>query len=122
MASFKAIVITRSNDGTAAALADFDEDGLMEGNVTLRPEWSSVNYKDGLAVTGAAPVVRRFPMIAGVDGAAVVEASTDPAWKAWRPRHPQWMGLRRKPSRHVCAESASEGRLAGGAAARPYEP
>src|SRR5262249_30054368 len=53
----------------------------MEGDVTLRPEWSTVNYKDGLAITGKAPVVRRFPMIAGVDAAAVVEASSHPAWK-----------------------------------------
>jgi len=80
VATFKAIVITKTDSGTAAALTDFDEQGL-EGDVTLRPEWSTVNYKDGLAVTGKAPVVRRFPMIAGVDAAAVVEASSHPAWK-----------------------------------------
>jgi acrylyl-CoA reductase (NADPH) len=82
VATFKAIVITKTESGTASALTDFDEQGLMEGDVTLRPEWSTVNYKDGLAVTGRAPVVRRFPMIAGVDAAAVVEASSHPAWKA----------------------------------------
>src|SRR5215471_17597762 len=81
MARFKAIVITKTESGSAAALTDFDEQHLMEGDVTLRPEWSTVNYKDGLAVTGKAPVVRRFPMIAGVDAAAVVEASSHPAWK-----------------------------------------
>jgi acrylyl-CoA reductase (NADPH) len=81
VATFKAIVITKTDSGTAAALTDFDEHGLMEGDVTLRPEWSTVNYKDGLAVTGKAPVVRRFPMIAGVDAAAVVEASSHLAWK-----------------------------------------
>ena len=54
----------------------------MEGDVTLRPEWSTVNYKDGLAVTGKAPVVRRFPMIAGVDLAGSVEQSSHPQWKA----------------------------------------
>ena len=81
MPTFKAIVITKQDAGTAAALTDFDERDLMEGDVTLRPEWSTVNYKDGLAVTGKAPVVRRFPMIAGVDAAAVVEASSHPAWK-----------------------------------------
>ena len=70
MARFRAIVITKTETGTAAALTDFDEAGLMEGDVTLRPEWSTVNYKDGLAITGKAPVVRRFPMIAGVDAAA----------------------------------------------------
>jgi len=81
VATFKAIVITKTDGGTAAALTDFDEQELMEGDVTLRPEWSTVNYKDGLAVTGRAPVVRRFPMIAGIDGAGTVEASSHPAWK-----------------------------------------
>jgi acrylyl-CoA reductase (NADPH) len=81
MATFKAIVITKTEGGTAAALTDFDERDLMEGDVTLRPDWSTVNYKDGLAITGRAPVVRRFPMIAGIDAAATVEASTHPAWK-----------------------------------------
>jgi acrylyl-CoA reductase (NADPH) len=54
----------------------------MEGDVTVRVEWSTVNYKDGLAVTGKAPVVRRFPMIAGIDFAGTVEQSTHPQWKA----------------------------------------
>jgi acrylyl-CoA reductase (NADPH) len=81
VATFKAIVITKTEGGTAAALTDFDEQELMEGDVTLRPGWSTVNYKDGLAVTGRAPVVRRFPMIAGIDAAAIVEASSHPAWK-----------------------------------------
>src|SRR5580700_2923268 len=53
----------------------------MDGDVTVRPEWSTVNYKDGLAITGKAPVVRRFPMIPGVDFAGTVEASTHPDWK-----------------------------------------
>jgi acrylyl-CoA reductase (NADPH) len=81
VATFKAIVITKIEGGTAAALTDFDEQDLMEGDVTLRPEWSTVNYKDGLAITGRAPVVRRFPMIAGIDAAATVEASSHRAWK-----------------------------------------
>jgi acrylyl-CoA reductase (NADPH) len=80
VATFKAIVITKTNGGTAAAVTDFDEQELMDGDVTLRPEWSTVNYKDGLAVTGRASVVRRFPMIAGIDAAAAVEASSNPAW------------------------------------------
>src|ERR1051326_4673579 len=53
----------------------------MEGDVTIRVEWSTVNYKDGLAVTGKAPVVRRFPMIAGIDFAGTVEQSSHPSWK-----------------------------------------
>jgi acrylyl-CoA reductase (NADPH) len=54
----------------------------MEGDVTVAVEWSTLNYKDGLAVTGKAPVVRRFPMIAGIDFAGTVEASSHPQWKA----------------------------------------
>jgi acrylyl-CoA reductase (NADPH) len=81
VATFKAIVITKTEGGTAAALTDFGEQDLMEGDVTLRPQWSTLNYKDGLAITGKAPVVRRFPMIAGVDAAATVEASSHSAWK-----------------------------------------
>jgi acrylyl-CoA reductase (NADPH) len=81
VASFKAIVIRKSDGGQSAALSDFDESELMEGDVTVRVEWSTVNYKDGLAVTGKAPVVRRFPMIAGIDAAGTVETSTHPEWK-----------------------------------------
>jgi acrylyl-CoA reductase (NADPH) len=62
-------------------LTQFDETELMDGDVTVRVEWSTVNYKDGLAVTGKAPVVRRFPMIAGIDFAGTVEASSNPNWK-----------------------------------------
>ena len=81
MPTFKAIVIDKSASGQTAALTDFDEKDLMDGDVTFRPQWSDVNYKDGLAVTGKAPVVRRFPMIAGIDGAGTVEASSHPDWK-----------------------------------------
>jgi len=77
----KAIVVEKQESGTRAALADFDEAQLMDGDVTFRVEWSTVNYKDGLAITGRAPVVRRFPMIAGVDGAGTVERSSHPDWK-----------------------------------------
>jgi acrylyl-CoA reductase (NADPH) len=82
MPTFKAIVIDKSAAGQTVGLVDFDENDLMEGDVTFRPEWSTVNYKDGLAVTGKAPVVRRFPMIAGIDGAGTVETSSHPDWKA----------------------------------------
>ena len=81
MATFKAIRIDKAEKGTTAALVPFDEAELMEGDVTVRVEWSTLNYKDGLAVTGKAPVVRRFPMIAGIDFAGTVEHSTHPQWK-----------------------------------------
>jgi acrylyl-CoA reductase (NADPH) len=82
LATFKAIRIDRADKGTTAALTQFDEADLMDGDVTVRVGWSTLNYKDGLAVTGKAPVVRRFPMIAGIDFAGTVEQSTHPRWKA----------------------------------------
>jgi acrylyl-CoA reductase (NADPH) len=82
LATFKAIVIDKGDNGQTVRLADFDEKDLMEGDVTVRVEWSTLNYKDGLAITGKAPVVRRFPMIAGIDFAGTVESSSHPAWKA----------------------------------------
>jgi acrylyl-CoA reductase (NADPH) len=80
--TFKAVVIDKANGGSKAALTNFDDANLMDGDVTIRVEYSTLNYKDGLAITGKAPVVRRFPMIAGIDLAGTVEASSDPAWKA----------------------------------------
>ena len=80
VAIFKAIVVEKLDGGTKAALADFDEANLMDGDVTVRVEYSTLNYKDGLAITGKAHVVRRFPMIAGIDFAGTVEASSHPAW------------------------------------------
>ena len=67
MATFKAVRIDKADKGTTATLTQFDEAELMDGDVTVRVEWSTLNYKDGLAITGKAPVVRRFPMIAGID-------------------------------------------------------
>lgn len=81
MAKFKAIVIEKTEGGSKAAFDDFDEQNLMEGDVTVRVEYSTVNYKDGLAITGKAPVVRRWPMIGGVDLAGTIESSTNPKWK-----------------------------------------
>jgi len=82
VATFKAIVVEKAESGTKAAFTDFDEANLMEGDVTIAVEYSCVNYKDGLAVTGKAPVVRRFPMIAGIDFAGTVLSSSHPNWKA----------------------------------------
>ncbi|WP_445220438.1 MDR family oxidoreductase [Bradyrhizobium sp. Pa8] len=82
MATFKAIRIDKADKGTTAALTQFDDAELMDGDVTVRVEWSTLNYKDGLALTGKAPVVRRFPMIAGIDFAGTVETSAHPQWKA----------------------------------------
>jgi acrylyl-CoA reductase (NADPH) len=79
---FKGILITREDSGYLARLQDIDEAVLPEGDVTVRVEWSTLNYKDGLAITGKSPVVRRFPMIPGIDFAGTVSESTNPAWRA----------------------------------------
>jgi acrylyl-CoA reductase (NADPH) len=79
--TFKAIVIDKTESGQAVALKEFDEKDLMEGDVTVRVSHSTINYKDGLAITGKAPVVRRFPMIAGIDFVGTVEQSSHPDWK-----------------------------------------
>ena len=81
MSTFKAIVIDKNETGQTVRLTDFDEKDLMEGDVTVAVDWSTLNYKDGLAITGKSPVVRRFPMIAGIDFAGTVEASTHSGWK-----------------------------------------
>jgi acrylyl-CoA reductase (NADPH) len=81
MATFKAIRIDKAEKGQSVALVDFDEKDLMDGDVTVKVAWSTINYKDGLALTGKAPVVRRFPMIPGIDLAGTVETSSNPAWK-----------------------------------------
>ncbi|MGO3933440.1 oxidoreductase [Rhodopseudomonas pseudopalustris] len=82
MATFRAVRIDKADKGTTAALTAFDEAELMDGDVVVGVEWSTVNYKDGLALTGKAPVVRRFPMIAGIDFAGTVLSSSHPDWKA----------------------------------------
>jgi acrylyl-CoA reductase (NADPH) len=81
MGSFKAIVVEKDASGQHVGVRQFDERDLMEGDVTVAVEWSTLNYKDGLALTGKSPVVRRFPMIPGIDFAGVVEVSTHPDWK-----------------------------------------
>ena len=81
MATFKALVVTKPDTGYASNLVEFDDRDLMDGDVTLRVTHSTVNYKDGLAITGKAPVVKRFPMIPGVDLAGEVIESFSPDWR-----------------------------------------
>ena len=81
MSTFKALVATKGETGTNIAFTDFAESDLMEGDVTVRVTHSTVNYKDGLALTGKAPVVRRWPMIPGIDFSGRVETSEHPDFK-----------------------------------------
>ena len=78
MGTFKALRIDKGATGQTVARVDFDEADLMPGDTTVRVTHSTVNYKDGLAITGRSPVVRRFPMIPGVDFAGIVEETTHP--------------------------------------------
>src|SRR4051812_3523505 len=81
METFRSIVVEKTDTGQAVAVRDFSEEDLMDGDVTVRVSHSTLNYKDGLALTGKAPVVRRFPMIPGVDLAGTVETSSHPDFK-----------------------------------------
>lgn len=78
---FKAILITKDDNGYAARLTELDDADLPEGDVTVDVEWSTLNYKDGLALTGRSPVVRRFPMVPGIDFAGTVRASSHASFK-----------------------------------------
>ena len=78
---FQAIWIDKTATGTEARLASLDEGQLPDADVTVRVEFSTLNYKDALAITGKGPVVRKFPMVAGIDLAGTVEASRSADWK-----------------------------------------
>jgi acrylyl-CoA reductase (NADPH) len=81
MTTFKAYLVQKTETGQSASLVDFNETDLMDGDVTVRISHSTVNYKDGLALTGKAPVIRRWPMIPGIDFAGVVVKSESTAFK-----------------------------------------
>ena len=81
MSRFKALLISKADDGQSVDWAELGEDDLMDGDVTVRVTHSTLNYKDGLAVTGAAPIVRTWPMIPGIDLAGTVAASSHPDYK-----------------------------------------
>lgn len=101
---FKGILIDKDDAGYRATLAELDEAQLPEGDVTVQVDYSTLNYKDGLAITGKSPVVRKFPMVAGIDLAGTVEASDNPAFKAgdrvllngWGVGETHWGGLAQK--------------------------
>ncbi len=80
--TFKAILISRDDDKRqSVAVTDLTEDDLMEGDVTVAVEATTVNYKDGLAITGKAPVIRRWPLVPGIDFAGTVVSSSHPDWR-----------------------------------------
>ncbi|TNF60693.1 MAG: oxidoreductase [Burkholderiales bacterium] len=81
---FKCLLIDRNEEsGYRCELTELDEARLpASGDVTVKVDWSTINYKDGLAITGRSPVVRSFPMVPGIDFAGTVLASDHPRWKA----------------------------------------
>lgn len=101
---FKGILIDKDDTGYRATLAELDEAQLPAGEVTVKVDYSTLNYKDGLAITGKSPVVRSFPMVAGIDLAGTVEASDSPAFKTgdkvllngWGVGETHWGGLAQK--------------------------
>lgn len=79
---FEALLLAKTENGQAPSWTSLTEGDLMEGDVTVRVTHSTVNYKDGLTITGKAPMVRRWPMIPGIDFSGIVETSTHPDFKA----------------------------------------
>lgn len=101
---FKGILIEKDEAGYRAAVKELDEAQLPEGDVTVRVSHSTLNYKDALAITGKGPVVRKFPMVPGIDLAGTVEHSAHPDYKAgdavvlngWGVGENHWGGLAQK--------------------------
>ncbi len=78
---FQTLLVTKDDDGQHVAFTQLDESDLPDGNVTIDVEYSSLNYKDGLALTGG-PVLRKFPIVPGIDLSGVVTHSSDQRWAA----------------------------------------
>jgi acrylyl-CoA reductase (NADPH) len=101
---FKAVMIEKDEAGYRTSLKDVDESQLPEGDVTVRISHSTLNYKDGLAITGRGPVVRKFPMVPGVDLVGTVEETSHPAYgvgdavllNGWGVGEGHWGGLAQK--------------------------
>lgn len=101
---FKGILIERDDAGYRANLRDIDDAQLPDGDVTVRVSHSTLNYKDGLAITGKGPVVRRFPMVPGIDLVGTVESSTHADYQpgdsvllnGWGVGEGHWGGLAQK--------------------------
>ncbi len=101
---FKAILIDKQDDGQRVSLETLDESRLPEGDVTVRVDCSTLNYKDALAITGKGPVVRTFPMVPGIDLAGTVESSSTEAYRpgdsvllnGWGVGETHWGGLAEK--------------------------
>ncbi len=100
----KAVYLTKDGDAFNARVTQLDEKDLPEGDVTMRVEYSTINYKDALAITNKSPIVRKWPMVPGIDAVGVVESSSHPDWKpgdrailtGWGVGESHWGGLAQK--------------------------
>lgn len=79
--TYKAIRVTKTSDKQSATLVDLEESQLVEGDVTVQVEYSTVNYKDALAISGAIPFIQKFPLVPGIDLAGTVQASSNKEFK-----------------------------------------
>ena len=79
---FKGILINKDDKGYSSSLCDIDESQLVDNGVTIQVEYSTLNYKDALAICGKSPIIRQFPLIPGIDLAGTVTSSRDPAYQA----------------------------------------
>ena len=79
---FRALLVTKDGDRQIVAITELTDADLMEGDVTVAVEHSTVNYKDGLAITGKAPIIRKFPLIPGIDLAGRVLRSNNSRFQA----------------------------------------
>ena len=101
---FNAILIEKNENQYQSILTQLDESQLPAGNVSIAIDYSTLNYKDGLAICGASPVVRQFPMVPGIDFAGTVEKSADPEFtpgqkvflNGWGVGEKYWGGLAQK--------------------------
>ncbi|MEH6348710.1 acrylyl-CoA reductase (NADPH) [Pseudomonas sp. 3JA] len=80
--TFKALLTTKTGEAISTQLVDFKDEDLMPGDVTVAIEFSTVNYKDAIALSGRSPVIRQFPLIPGIDFAGIVETSSHPGFEA----------------------------------------
>jgi acrylyl-CoA reductase (NADPH) len=101
---FSAIVIAKTDAGQTVSVQSLDDAQLPEGDVGIDVAYSTINFKDGLAITGSSPVVRKFPMVPGIDLVGTVTQSSHPDWKAgdvvvlngWGVGEGHWGGLSQK--------------------------
>ena len=98
---FNAVLLEKDDTGQSASLTTLDQSALPDADVLVRVDYSTINYKDALALTGAAPIARHYPMVPGIDFAGTVEHSEDPRWpvgtrvllNGWGVGEGHWGGL-----------------------------